>query len=54
MNLRDPALRDTVALGAPTIIVMVCSFVTVSVMNAASYCFADDGPSIITLSLIHI
>ena len=27
---------------------MVCSFVTVSVMNAASYCFADDGPSIIT------
>ena len=48
VNLRDPALRDTVALGAPTIIVMVCSFVTVSVMNAASYCFADDGPSIIT------
>lgn len=47
INLRDPALRDTVALGAPTIVVMVCSFVTVSVMNAASYCFADDGPSII-------
>ena len=47
VNLRDPALRDTVALGAPTIVVMVCSFVTVSVMNAASYCFADDGPSVI-------
>lgn len=47
INLRDPALRETVALGAPTIIVMVCSFVTVSVMNAASYCFADNGPSII-------
>ena len=47
INLHDPALRDTVALGAPTIIVMVCSFATVSVMNAASYCFAEDGPSII-------
>ncbi len=47
INLRDPALRDTIALGAPTIIVMACSFATVSVMNAASYCFAEDGPSII-------
>lgn len=48
INLRDPALRDTLSLGAPTVIVMICSFVTVSVMNAASYCFAEDGPSIIT------
>ncbi len=47
INLHDPALRDTVALGAPTIAATVCSFITVSIMNAASYCFADNGPSIL-------
>lgn len=47
VDLHDPALRETLSLGVPAFLVMVCSFATVSVMNAASYCFADDGPSII-------
>lgn len=50
IDLRDPSLRETLGLGAPAFLVMVCSFATVSVMNAASYCFADDGPSIIVYS----
>lgn len=47
VNLRDPALRETLMLGGPAVLVMAGSFVTVSVMNAASYCFADNGPSVI-------
>lgn len=47
LNLRDPALRETLVLGGPAMLVMACSFVTVSVMNAASYCFAENGPSVI-------
>lgn len=47
LDLRDPALLDTVRLGAPAVFVTVCSFATVSVQNAASYCFADNGPSVI-------
>ncbi|WP_172135011.1 murein biosynthesis integral membrane protein MurJ [Adlercreutzia sp. ZJ473] len=50
INLRDPALRETVSLGVPALFVTVCSFVTVSVTNAASYCFADNGPSVIAYS----
>lgn len=47
IDLKDPHLRETLGLGAPAFLVMVCSFATVSVMNAASYCFAEDGPSVI-------
>lgn len=47
INLKDPALKDTFKIGAPTILIVVFSFITVSVMNAASYCFADNGPSVI-------
>ncbi len=47
VNLRDPALRETLGIGGPTFLVMVISFATVSVMNAASYCFAVDGPSVL-------
>lgn len=47
IDLRDPALRETIALGAPAVFVTVCSFATVSAQNAASYCFADNGPSVI-------
>lgn len=47
INWKDPALKETLKIGAPAILVMVMSFVTVSVMNAASYCFADNGPSVI-------
>ncbi len=47
LNLRDPALRETIALGLPTILVMIGSFVVVSVQNATSYAYTEDGPSII-------
>lgn len=47
IDLRDPALKDTLKLGVPAIAITVCTFATVSVMNAASYAFADNGPSVI-------
>ncbi|MDE8685369.1 lipid II flippase MurJ, partial [Adlercreutzia rubneri] len=47
IDWRDPALVDTLRLGAPAVFVMVCSFATVSAQNAASYVFADNGPSVI-------
>ena len=47
INLHDPALRETLGIGGPTFLVMIISFATVSVMNAASYCFAADGPSVL-------
>ena len=47
VNLHDPALRETLGIGGPTFLVMIISFATVSVMNAASYCFSDDGPSVL-------
>lgn len=47
IDLRDPALVDTLRLGAPAVFVTVCSFATVSAQNAASYVFADNGPSVI-------
>lgn len=47
ISLLDPALKETLKLGLPAIAVTVFSFVTVSVMNAASYAFADNGPSVI-------
>lgn len=47
IDLHDPALADTLRLGAPAIFVTVCSFATVSAQNAASYVFADNGPSVI-------
>ena len=50
IDLHDPALRDTLAIGGPTFLVTIISFATVSVMNAASYCFAVDGPSILAYS----
>ncbi|WP_165247104.1 murein biosynthesis integral membrane protein MurJ [Adlercreutzia sp. ZJ141] len=50
INLHDPALRETVSIGVPAVFVMLCSFVVVSVQNAASYAFTDSGPSIIAYS----
>ncbi|WP_296013291.1 murein biosynthesis integral membrane protein MurJ [uncultured Adlercreutzia sp.] len=47
IDLRDPALADTLRLGAPAVFVTLCSFATVSAQNAASYVFADNGPSVI-------
>lgn len=50
VDLKDPAIRETLSIGVPAMFIMLCSFITVSVMNAASYCFADNGPSIIAYS----
>lgn len=50
LNLHDPALRETLGLGLPALFVTVCSFVVVSVSNAASYTYADNGPSVIAYS----
>lgn len=47
VNLRDPALRETLGIGMPTVFVMLCSFAVLSVQTAASYSFADNGPSIL-------
>lgn len=47
ISLADPALKETLRLGVPAVAVTVFSFITVSVMNAASYAFADNGPSVI-------
>lgn len=50
INLRDPALGETLRLGVPVLLVTVCTFVVVSVQNAASYVFVDYGPSVIAYS----
>ena len=47
IDLHDPALRETLALGIPAVIVMLSSTAVVSVQSAASYVFSDSGPSII-------
>lgn len=47
INFRDPALRETLSIGVPAVFVMLCSFAVVSVQTAASYSFADNGPSIL-------
>ncbi len=50
LDLHDPALRETASIGIPALFITVCGFVTVSVANAASYSFADNGPSVIAYS----
>lgn len=47
INLHDPALRETLALGLPTIVVTLMSFVTVSVQNAAAMAVSDAGSSVL-------
>ena len=47
LNLHDPALRETLAIGVPAVFVMLCSFAVVSVQNAAALSFAENGPSVL-------
>ena len=47
VDLRDPLIRETVTIGAPTLIVTLESFVTVSVMNSSALSVAANGASII-------
>lgn len=47
VDLRDPALKETLAIGVPAILVMCAGLVVVSIQNAAAYGALDNGPSII-------
>lgn len=47
INLHDPDLRETLALGIPTLVVTLCSFATVSVQNAAAMAVSDAGSSVL-------
>lgn len=50
VNFKDPALKETLSIGIPAVLVMLCSFAVVSVQNAASYSFVDNGPSVLAYS----
>ncbi len=47
IDLHDPALRETLALGVPTVVVTLASFATVSVQNAAAMAVSDAGSSVL-------
>ncbi len=46
INLRDPAIRDTLSIGIPSLVVMLSSFVTVSVMTSSSLSVTPVGASV--------
>lgn len=46
VDLKDPALRDTLSIGIPSLVVMVCSFVTVSVQTSSCLSVTAAGASI--------
>lgn len=50
IDIHDPAIKETLMIGVPALLVMVCSFAITSVQNAASYGFAENGPSILAYS----
>ena len=46
VDLHDPALRETLSIGVPSLIVTICSFVTVSVQNSSALSVTVWGSSI--------
>ncbi len=46
IDLRDPAIRDTLSIGIPSLVVMLGSFVTVSVMTSSSLAVTPVGASV--------
>lgn len=46
VNLRDPAIKDTLSIGIPSLVVMLSSFVTVSVMTSSSLAVTPVGASV--------
>lgn len=46
IDLRDPAIKETLTIGVPTIVVMLCSFETTSVMNSSALSVTGAGASI--------
>ena len=48
IDIHDPAIRQTVALGIPTLLATVCMFVSTSITNAAALVVQPEtGPSVI-------
>lgn len=47
IDIHDPALKETLSIGVPAIVVMAAGMVIVSVQNSAAYACLDNGPSII-------
>ena len=47
INFHDPALKDTLSIGVPSLVVMLSSFVTVSVMNSSALSVTSSGASVI-------
>ena len=47
VDLHDPALKETLSIGVPAVVVMFAGLIIVSVQNAAAYGVLDNGPSII-------
>lgn len=50
INLHDPALKNTLKLGLPAVLIMVVSSISVSVQNASALKVIETGPSIIAYS----
>ena len=50
IDFHDPALRETLSIGIPAVIVMLGSFAVVSVQQAAALVFTESGPSILAFS----
>ena len=47
IDLKDPALKETLSIGVPALLVTAAGLVIVSVQTAAAYACLDNGPSII-------
>lgn len=47
IDLRDPALKETLTIGIPAVIIMIGSFAVVSAQNAAAAFYTVSGPSIL-------
>ncbi len=47
IDIHDPALKETLSIGVPTVIVMAAGMVIVSVQNSAAYACLSNGPSVI-------
>lgn len=48
LNMKDPALKETLALGLPALLIMISSSASVSVQNAAAIHVSESGPAIIS------
>lgn len=46
VDVHDPAIKETLSIGIPSLVVMVCSFVTVSVMTSSALSVTAAGASV--------